>query len=137
MNTPRHFEIMEGYSVFRPTGKVTLEQAAQGGVSALTYAREQHIQKLLVVTTGLYGFEPPSLADRYFYTLELANAAQGQVCVAAVIRPEMKDPQNFGTIVAQNAGLRLKAFESEDEALAWLKRAKWAGETEKFQFTHG
>jgi hypothetical protein len=137
MNTPRHFEIMEGYSVYRPTGTVTLEQAVQGGVEALTYAREQHLKKLLVVTTGLYGFDPPSLADRYFYILELANAAQGQVYVAAVIRQEMKDPQKFGTIVAQNAGFRLKAFESEEEALAWLKGVKWAGETEKIQFTHG
>ncbi len=136
MNTPSHFKILEGYSVFRPTGKVTLEQAVQWGVAALTYAREQHIRKLLVVTTGLYGFEPPSLGDRYFYTLELAKAAQGQVCVAAVIRPEMKDPQKFGTIVAQNAGFRLKAFESEDEALAWLKSVKLAGEAETTPSTH-
>ena len=70
MNKPEHFEIMEDHAVFRPIGQVSLEEAVQLITSALVYAREQHIKKLLVVTTGLTGFKPPSLSDRYFYIRE-------------------------------------------------------------------
>ncbi len=137
MNKPEHFEITGDYAAFRPSGEVSLEQAAQLVTSALAYAREQQIKKLLVDITELSGFGPPSLANRYFYTRELADAAQGLVCVAFVTRPEMIDFQKIGGIVAENVGLRIKGFESEEEALPGLKRVKWVAEAEKFHFTHG
>ena len=67
MNKPEHFEIMEDHAVFRPSGQVSLEQAVQLITSALVYAREQHIKKLLVVTTGLTGFEPPNLCNALLF----------------------------------------------------------------------
>ena len=137
MNQPEHFEIMEDYAAFRPSGEVSLEQAVQLVTSAFVYARENQIKRLLVDATGLTGFDSPSLASRYFFVQEWARAAQGQVCVAFVTRPEMIDPQKFGIIVAENVGLRGNVFESEKEAVAWLQGIKWVGEVEKLQFTRG
>ncbi len=115
---------MEGYAVFRPTGEVSLAQAVQLVTSALVAAREQQIKKLLVVGTGLTGFEPPSISNRYFLMQEWARAAQGSVCVAMVIKPELIDAQKFGVTVGENAGLRNNVFASEQEALAWLQNLK-------------
>src|SRR5580692_5369787 len=100
MNQPEHFEIKKDYAVFRPSGQVSLEQAVQLVTSAISFAREHDIQKLLVVITGLSGFESPNLADRYFFAQEWARAAKGQVCVAMVAKPEMIDHQKFGVTVA-------------------------------------
>ena len=135
MNKPEHFEVLEDHAVFRPTGEVSLEQAVQLITSAIAYACEEHIKKLLVNTTGLSGFGPPYLADRYFHARDWANAAQGSVCVAVVARPEMFDFEKIGGVIAENAGLRVIGFESEDEALAWLRRVEWVAEGGKIQFT--
>ncbi len=90
--------------------------------SAITYAREQELRKLMVVTTGLTGFDPPDITARYFFVHEWARAAGGRVFVVLVARPEMIDPQKFGVTVAGNAGLTGDVFESEEEARAWLQR---------------
>ena len=119
---PEHFEVLEDHAVFRPSGQVSLEQAVHLVTSAITYAREQELRKLMVVTTGLTGFDPPDIATRYFFVHEWARAAGGRVCVAMVARPEMIDPHKFGVTVAGNAGLTSEVFDSEEEARAWLQR---------------
>lgn len=80
MNQPEHFQIEEGHAVFRPTGELSLEQGVQLVTSAIVivFAREQHIRKLLVDTTVVTGFDPPSLAARYFFAQDWACAAQGR-----------------------------------------------------------
>lgn len=120
MNKPEHFEIKEGHAVFRPTGDVSLEDGVRLVTSAIAFAREHQIKKLLVVTTGLTGFKAPSLSDRYFLFREAARAAQGAVSISLVVRPELIDPERLGMLVAKNAGLRIDVFASEGEALAWL-----------------
>jgi hypothetical protein len=124
MNEPVHFEIREDYAIFRPAGEVSLERAVQLVTSALVLAREQQIKKLLVVATGLTGFESPSLSSRYFFIQEWARAAQGSVSVAMVVQPELIDPQKFGVTVGENAGLRSEVFASEQEALVWLQNLR-------------
>jgi hypothetical protein len=135
MDKPEHFEIMKGHAVFRPTGQVSLEQAVQLVTSTLDFACENHIQKLLVVTTGLNPIEPPNLATRYFFIRDWAHAAQGKVCVAMVARPEIIDFQKIGTIVAENAGFRCNVFALEEEALAWLQNVKWVAQDGKIAFS--
>ncbi len=137
MNKPEHFETLEDHAVFRPTGKVSLERAVQLITPALVYARELHIEKLLMVITGLTGFELPSLGMRYFLIRDWADATQGNVCVAMVARPEMIDFEEIGVVVAKNAGFCCNIFALEEEALAWLQNVKWVGEVEKIQFTRG
>ena len=119
---PEHFEVLDDHAVFRPTGQVSLEHAVHLVTSAITYAREQELRKLMVVTTGLTGFDSPDITTRYFFVHEWARAAGGRVCVVMVARPEMIDPQKFGVTVAGNAGLTAEVFESEEEARAWLQR---------------
>ena len=118
------FDILEDHAVFRPTGGVSLTEAAQLITSTISFAREQKVRKLLLVITGLTGFPPPNLANRYFFFHEWARAAQGQVAVAFVARPEMIDPEKIGISIGENAGLTCEAFTTEEPALAWLRNLK-------------
>ncbi len=124
MKKPEYFEIKEGYAIFRPIGEASLQPAAQSITAAIAYSREHQIKKLLVDITKLTGFEPPNLATRYFFFREWAGTAQGQVCVAFAARPEMIDHEKMGIMVGENAGLRVDAFTSQAEALAWLQSLK-------------
>ena len=121
MDKPKDFEAMEGHAVFRPTGQYSLHAAAQLITSAIAYSCEHNVRKLLIDITGLTGFEPPNLADRYFFFREWARAGEGRVYVAFVSGPEMIDPEKIGILIGENAGLRSDAFTSEKQALAWLE----------------
>ena len=92
--------------------------------SAIAFAREQNIGKLLVVTSALTGFASPDIATRYFFVRDWARAAGGVVRVALVARRVMIDLERFGVAVATNSGLFYDVFESEQEALAWLQSTK-------------
>jgi hypothetical protein len=122
MNKAENFQVQAGLAVFRPSGEVTLGQGIELVTGAINEARQLGIRKMLVVTNGLTGFASPSVGTRYFFVHEWAKAAQGQVSVALVARPEMIDPQKFGVSVANSAGLTTDVFTSEDEAMAWLRR---------------
>jgi hypothetical protein len=60
------------------------------------------------------------MVERFDIATEWAMAAKGAIKIALVLRPDMIDPQRFGTTVARNRGLHLDVFASEAEALAWL-----------------
>jgi hypothetical protein len=87
---------------------------------AIVTAREQALSQLLVNATGLDGFDPPTLGERYFFISTWALAAGGTVRLALVVRSEMIDPNRFGVTVAANRGLVSNVFASEPEAEAWL-----------------
>ena len=82
MNTPDHFETIEDHAVFRPTGEVSLEQGVQLITSAIVYACEQQIKKLMVDITGLTGFNSPNLSERYYFVREWPCRTRVNVCVA-------------------------------------------------------
>ncbi|MDB6111845.1 MAG: hypothetical protein JWR69_3595 [Pedosphaera sp.] len=115
-------ELAEGYARFRPEGCVSLEMAVALVGGALTFCHDQQIPRLLVDTTRLTGFPPPTIADRYFIAQDWAQKAKGKVIVAMVVPPEVIDPQKFEVIAATNAGQRVDVFTSESEALDWLLR---------------
>lgn len=121
MSMPEYFEILENHAVFRPLGRVSLRQAVMSVTEAISYAREQKIRNLLVVASGLTGFESPSLATRFIFVQEWVQASRSEVRIAMVVRSEMIDPKKFGTTVAVNRGLVGDVFASEEEALAWLQ----------------
>lgn len=123
MSKPEHFEILKEHAVFRPRGKVSLEQAVKLVVEGIAYARSRNILKLLADITNLTGFESPSVATRYFIIHEWARAAKG-VRVAIVARPEIIDPEKFGTTVANNIGFKADIFTTEEDALIWLEQVK-------------
>ncbi len=121
MEKPKDFELTPGHAVFRPTGKFSLEEAAQLITSALAYSCEQKVRKLLVDIRYLTGFDPPNLGTRYFFFREWARVAEGRVRVAFVARPEMIDSEKIGITIGENAGLRSDAFTLEEDALTWLE----------------
>jgi hypothetical protein len=120
MSAPEFFEVAESHAVFKPFGHVSLQQAVQMVISALAYAREQNVRKLLANLTGLTGFPSPSAVARYQLAKDGAQAAAGAVRLAMVVSPEIFDPQKFGVLVGRHHGLISDVFLAEQEALAWL-----------------
>lgn len=124
LDRPEHFEFVEDRAVYRPAAKVTLTEGVRLVTYAITYARQEKVLKFLVNVSGLTGFPPPSIAERYFYVHEWAAATSADMCVALVSRRELMDPDKFCVTVAVNAGVCGEAFETEAEAIAWLQNAK-------------
>lgn len=126
MNKPQHFSIVDDHAEYRPVGTVSIQQMVELVDSAITFARDQQLRKLLVDTSGLTGFEPPTIVERYYFIQKWASVASGAVVMAMVAQPEMIEPEKFGVTVAANRGLRSDIFEaaSEEEALSWLKSRK-------------
>jgi hypothetical protein len=124
VNQPEHFEILDTHAVFRPTGEVSLEQAVRLVTSGIAFAREQRVQKLLVVTSGLTGFRSPDAIERYLFIQEWAAAADLSGRIAFVGKIEMIDPEKIGITMAASVGLVCDVFESEGAALAWLLGVK-------------
>lgn len=120
MDRPEQFELADGYACYRPVAQVSLQQAINLVSLAITYAREQEIKFLLIDTLGLTGFDPPSTVDRFALGGQFARAAQRQVKVAFVARPELIDPNRFGLTVARNRGMIADVFTDQAAALAWL-----------------
>lgn len=120
MPTPEHFKIAADHAEYRPVGAVNFHEAIALLVVAITYARETGGKKLLIVSTGLTGFGPPTTLERFQLGKDCADAAQGAVIVALVTQAEMIDPQHFGRTVARNRRLLVDVFTTEAEALAWL-----------------
>ena len=115
------FELFDGLAVFRPRGQLSLTDVMRLVKSAIAAAREQRLSKLIVVGTEIDGLESPSIAARHFMAREWAEAAQGVVRLAVVIEAEMIDPHKFGVAVARNFGMTSDVFDSEAEAIAWLR----------------
>ena len=119
-HSPDHLEVVDGRGYFRPIGSMSLEAAAELVTVALAHARAHGIKELLVNATGLTGFPPPTLSERYVIVENWARVARGAVRVAIVLRPEYIDPNKFGVTVAFNRRLVADVFEVEEPALAWL-----------------
>lgn len=105
---------------YRPAASVALGEAVELIDRAIAFARDQGLDESLVDITGLTGFDPPTLAERYSLIQQWAETAAGRLRLAMVARPEMVDPQKFGVTVAANRGLVADVFTSEPEAEAWL-----------------
>jgi hypothetical protein len=83
-------------------------------------ARDLGLADLLVNTTGLSGFAPPSVFARYAMATKWAQSAGAALRTALVARPELIDPQKIGALMVQNRGAIGDVFASEPEALLWL-----------------
>lgn len=113
------YEMIGDIAIFRLGGGHGLEQGVQLVKETILRAKHAGVANLLVDVTGI-GFGPPSIAERHWLMTEWAAAGRSAVRVALVVRPEFRDPQHFGTVVARNHGLVLKAFSSEKPAMDWL-----------------
>ena len=88
--------------------------------SLISRLAAQGARRLLVDGTRV-PFEVPSVVGRLAMLRRWADAAEGRVRLAMLLRPEFIDPQRFGSIAAANYGLTSQPFEDEAEALAWLQ----------------
>ncbi len=120
MSMPEHFRIEEGYVCYRPEGRTSLREAIRLISTAISYSRVNEIRRLFVDTTGLVGFDAPTVLERFQLAEQFALDAEGLVKIALLVKPELLDPELFGVLVAQNRWLDGNAFDSESEALAWL-----------------
>ena len=124
MSELQDFEMVGDHAEYRPTRELSLGQATRLITSAIDFARERQVKRLMVVTLGLTGFKPPNVVERYYFIHEWAKASANLVRVAVVAHPEMIDPEKFGVTVAFNLGFDSDVFTSEEEALAWLRNGE-------------
>ena len=124
MDEAGRFETLGDVAVFRAAGSMRWEQAVALGKATIEAARGAGARKLLVDTTGLVGFGPPSVGDRALMAREWAGAAGSALHIAVVARPEMMDPEKLGIILARQFGASIDVFEDEMDALAWLEQRR-------------
>jgi hypothetical protein len=117
---PRDLQLCEGYACFAPVGIVTLKQAVELITSAIGFARDHRIKRLLVDATQLTGFPSPSVAERYWIARKWAQESRNNVEVALALESHLIDPERFGVQVAINLGERADVFKDKSEALSWL-----------------
>lgn len=120
MNKLANFEVIGKRAFYRPTGKVSFEQAVDLVADAMKQARELDLRSLLVNTSGLTGMSAPTIFARHALAVKWAENAGSQLHVALIARPELIDPQKIGVLMAQNRGVSGDVFTNEQAAIAWL-----------------
>jgi hypothetical protein len=74
--------------------------------------------KLLLDFLEAYG--ELSFVDRYFIGAEAQIFSLYNIKVATIVRPEHLDPRRLVEIVAQNRGIKFRAFTNAEDAKEWL-----------------
>jgi hypothetical protein len=120
MKPLEQFEEKESCAAFHPVGKVSFDEFADLLSRAVLLCREKKIEKLLVDSTGLTGFAPPGIIERFKLAERIAHDAGASVKIAHVANAEWVHSGKFSVVVAKNRGLSGKNFHSEEEALKWL-----------------
>lgn len=120
MKKLEHFELKKEYAVFRPVGEYSFDEMAHLMSRAVLLCRRQKIGKLLIVSTGVSGFHPPGISERYNFVERIAPDAASLVKIAHVASPEWVRSGKFDVLVAKNRGLEAENFQTESAALEWL-----------------
>jgi len=120
MKAMKDFEQVGTRGFYRPVARVSFEQAVDLVAEAMVTARELGLADLLVNTTGLTGFTPPSVFGRYAMAGKWTQSAGAMLRVALVARPELIDRQKIGVLMMQNRGGSGDVFVNEADGLAWL-----------------
>jgi hypothetical protein len=137
MQLMESFEQTGSRGFYRPVAQVTFEQAVDLVERAIARARSLGLLDVLVNTTRLTGFTPPSVFARYAMATKWVGSAGASLRVAIVARPELIDPQKIGVLIVQNRGGTGDVFTNETDAIAWLdKRNRAAGTHERSREQH-
>jgi hypothetical protein len=115
-----HFEQKKDYAMFCPAGETSFDEVAELVSRAVLQCRRQKVRKLLIDSTGLPGFHPPRMIERYNFAARIARNSASQVKIAHVASPAWVRSGKFSTMVAKNWGLDAKNFRSSPKALKWL-----------------
>jgi len=116
------FDFIDDIAVLRIVGEFTLPVGVERVRTGIEQAREQRISRLMVVITETTGYDVPSLSMRLSMMRQWADAAGGTIRLVVVCRPEFIDPHKFGVTMAANFGMVANVFETEDEAIDWLRQ---------------
>jgi len=117
------FDFIDDIAVFRIVGQFTLPAGIELIRKGIARAREQGIPRMMVVITETSGYEVPSLSMRLSMMRQWADAAGGTIRLVMVCRPEFIDPHKFGVTMAANFGMVANVFETEGEAMDWLRQS--------------
>ena len=120
MRKLEHFERKKGYAVFGPRGEFSFGEMAHLMSRAVVLCRRQKIRKLLIISTGVSGFHPPGISERYNLFEHIASDAASMVRIAHVASAEWVRSGKFDIMVAKNRGLEAENFHAESAALEWL-----------------
>jgi hypothetical protein len=115
---------MEGgdYEEYRVEPGLDRLAAVQAITDAIVAARERGVRRLLVDVRALAGITPPTLAQRDAMVSAWARAAAGRMAIVTVAPESLVDPERYGVLVAEAAGLRSETFPDVASARAWLLR---------------
>lgn len=116
-------QTVQGVPVVRLDAVTGFERAVELVAGTIRTAVAQGLPHLLL-DASIAPFESPSLAGRHRMARTWAEAADGRLRLAVVVRPDCIDPEHFGVVAAGNFGLAAQVFDAEAEAIAWL-RAQW------------
>ena len=120
MSPVKDFESIGTRGYYRPVAECSFEQAVAMTAEAVRTARELGLADMIVNTTGLRGFAPPSVFARYEMAARLVRSAGTSLRLAIVARPEFFDPQKIAMLMMQNRRIDSEAFTNELDALKWL-----------------
>lgn len=120
MNNLANFEVIGKRAFFRPSCRVSFEEAVDLVAAAMKHARDLEMRSLLVNTNGLTGMAAPTIFARHSMVVKWAESAGSRMHVALVARPELIDPEKIGVLMAQNRGVSADVFTSEPAAIGWL-----------------
>ena len=128
MRIPR-IELLDGVPMLRLVRAASFDAGVDAVAAAIREAVSQAHPHLLVDAGGV-AFRPPELPDRLRMVRLWAQAADGRLRIALVVRPEFIDPERFGVVAASGFGLAGQVFEGVADALAWL-RAEHAADLQR------
>ncbi|MGN6513923.1 MAG: hypothetical protein ACTHKZ_10200 [Lysobacteraceae bacterium] len=114
------FDTANGVPVVRLDAVTGFERAVVLVAEAIRDAVARGLPHLLLDAT-VAPFDPPGLVDRHRMARHWADAADGRLRLAVVVRPDCIDPEHFGVVAAGNFGLAAQVFDAEADAVAWLR----------------
>jgi hypothetical protein len=105
---------------YRPRGIISPYLLVDLLVYVLQDVRARGRMEALINLSGITGFDSPDVDFRRWAVKRWAQAANGAVRVAFVLRPEYICPERTGIATAAQEGLHAHVCSDEREALEWL-----------------
>jgi hypothetical protein len=114
-----------GFLRVEASGEFSLGEAQGAFLDMLEAVAQHHAEKVLLDGRNVTG--EPQQFERFIYG-EFAALATRRLAYehgtfprfAYVLHEPLRDPDRYGEIVAQNRGMRVKVFETPEEAMEWL-----------------
>ena len=120
---PEEVTIREDLQVIqvKSSGDITMEDFSKTLDAILRIREDRGLAKVFVDATEVTSY--PTTIHIFKFGSEAAEPLQG-ISLAIASPPGKRDEPVFFETVTRNRGARVRAFDSPDTALAWLKRAE-------------